>query len=100
MNSDETWSEWLDFDKPNIDAVPELSGVCVTHANMKVLYIGGSQNIRKTLLECLSDPCTGKAKRFRYALLSVYQSEKDKLLKEYAEKHGGKLPACMEGKAL
>ena len=53
--SKEEWSQWLDFDKASVEGVPEFSGVCVMHASMKVLYIGGSENIRQALLECLSD---------------------------------------------
>jgi hypothetical protein len=91
----EEWSQWLDFDKAAVEAVPEAAGVCVMHASMKVLFIGGSQNIKKTLAERLSDECTGKAKRFRYMLTQSPDSVKEQMLKEYAEKHGGKMPLCM-----
>ena len=94
--SKEEWSQWLDFDKARVEGVPESSGVCVMHASMKVLYIGGSENIRQTLLECLSDPCAGKAKRFRYMVTPSYGQVKEQLLKEYAEKHAGKMPLCMD----
>jgi len=92
----EEWSEWLDFGRASIEAVPESPGVCLMHTSMKVLYIGGSANIRKTLLDCLSDECTNKAKRFHYLLTPSYDQVKDRMLKEYADKHNGKLPACME----
>lgn len=95
------WSEWLNFDKAIVEAVPESPGVCMMHASMKVLYIGGSQNIRQSLLECLSDECTSKAKRFHYLLTPSYDQMKEQMLKEYAEKHSGSLPVCMEAhKAL
>ena len=89
------WSQWLDFNRENVEGAPESAGVCVMHANMKMLFIGGGLNMRQTLLERLADPCTGKAKRFRYMLTPSYASEKEQLLKEYAEKHAGKLPDCM-----
>jgi len=92
--SDE-WSQWLEFDRANIETAPESPGVCVMHASMKVLYIGGSQNVRQELLGRLSDPCTGKAKRFRYMTTPSFESVKGQMLKEYVEKHGGQLPLCM-----
>lgn len=96
MSSD--WSQWLDFDRANVENAPESPGVCVMHASMKTLYIGGSNNIRQELLGRLSDPCTGKAKRFRFIVTSEFQSVKDQQVKEYVDKHG-RLPPCMEQNA-
>lgn len=96
MSGEEAWSEWLDFDRSRTESVPESSGVFVMHASMKIMYIGGSENIRQALLGRLSDPCTDKAKRFRYLLTPLYAEKRDQMLKEYAEKHAGKLPLCME----
>lgn len=93
MNGEE-WSQWLDFDKVNIDSVPESAGVFVMHASMKMLYIGASQNIREGLVERLSNECSSKAKRFRYMLTQSPDIQKDSLLKDYAEKHQGNLPLC------
>lgn len=92
--SDE-WSQWLDFDRAAVEAVPEAAGVCVMHASMKVLFIGGSQNVRQMLKERMADECTGKAKRFRYMLTPSFDNAKEQMLKEYADKHGGKMPLCM-----
>ena len=89
------WSQWLDFDRTNIETVPESPGVCIMHASMKTLYIGGSHNIRQELLGRLSDPCTSKAKRFRYIITREFESEKAEQVKNYVSKHG-KLPPCME----
>lgn len=89
------WSQWLDFDRANVEAVPELPGACVIHANMKILYVGGGYNIRQNLLGRLSDPCTSKAKRFRYILTSEFENTKEQQIKEYVTRHG-KLPPCME----
>ena len=90
----EEWSQWLDFDKVNIDSVPESAGVFVMHANMKMLFIGGSQNIRLGLTERLSNECTSKAKRFRYMLTPSPDIASASLLKDYVEKHQGKVPLC------
>ena len=89
------WSQWLDFDKANIEAIPESPGVCVMHASMKILYIGAGRNIRRELLDQLSDPCTGKAKRFRYVATPAFESVKEQQVKEYMKNHG-KLPPCMD----
>jgi hypothetical protein len=94
------WSEWLDFDRSNIvSIVPEISGVYKLHASMKVLYIGNSnQNLRQSLLDCFSDPCISKARRFCYAITESADKAKEQLLNEYRSKHNGKLPMCMEEK--
>ena len=93
------WSQWLDFDRTNVETAPESPGVCVMHASMKTLYIGGSQNIRQELLERMSDPCTSKAKRFRYLVTPEFESVKEQHMQEYVGKHG-KPPPCMEQNAL
>jgi hypothetical protein len=91
------WSSWLDFNQSNITtaAIPEESGVFKVHASMKILYIGSSTNLRKSLLEFLSDPCIGKAKRFSYLVTDKAELVKNQLLKEYCKSHEGNLPECM-----
>jgi hypothetical protein len=91
-----SWSEWLDFDRAGVEQVPEAAGVYMMHASMKVMHIGGSANMRKSLAELLSDPCTSKAKRFHYMIAEAYVETKEGLLKDYADKHAGKMPSCME----
>jgi len=93
------WSQWLDFNQATIEAVPESPGVCVMHASMKTLYIGAGQNIRQELLSRLSDPCTSKAKRFKYLLTLEFEALKKEQVNEYTSKHG-KPPPCMEQNAL
>lgn len=92
----EQWSEWLDFDRAHVEQVPEAAGVYLMHASMKVMHIGASDNIRKSLLELLADPCASKAKRFHYMLTQSHHSMKEQLLKDYMDKHQGKMPVCME----
>ena len=98
MNNEEAldWSPWLDFDKSNIDKIAESEGVYKIHAGMKILFIGSSQNLRESMLGCLSDPCISKAKRFSYAIIESADRVKEQLLDEYRNKHNGKLPSCME----
>jgi hypothetical protein len=101
MNADKseevlTWSEWLDFDKTTIETVPESPGLYKMHVSMKILYIGNStQNIKKSLIDCLSDTCISKAKRFSYALTASSDKVREQLLIEYRTKHN-KLPECMK----
>ena len=91
------WSEWLDFNKPTVENTPEGAGVYKMHTSMKIFYVGSNmQNIRQSLLQCLSDPCISKATRFSYALTDSADKVKEHLLNEFRSKHNGKLPMCME----
>lgn len=94
--NNEQWSEWLDFNQDNTKTVPEQSGVFVMHAAMKILFIGNAQNLRTLLVESLSAPCLEKAKRFRYMVTESKEKVKEQLIKDYLDKHNGKLPSCME----
>lgn len=96
-SGDSKWSDWLDFDRSSVESVPESPGVFMMHASMKVMCIDGGRNLRQALLGRLVDPCTSKARRFHYMLTDSYEQTRDRMLKEYAEKHGGKMPLCMEG---
>jgi excinuclease UvrABC nuclease subunit len=100
MNSDNidtlNWSSWLNFDKETIFEIPETEGVYKMHASMKILYIGSSSNLRKSLLESLSNSCLNKATRFSYAVTQSSDKVKVNLLNEYSSKHNGKLPKCIE----
>ncbi len=90
------WSPWIDFDRENIANLVESEGVYKMHASMKILFIGGTSNLRESILGCLSDPCISKAKRFSYAITKSADKAKEELLNEYRNKHNGRLPSCME----
>ena len=92
------WSEWFNFDKEEISKVPQTPGVFRMHAAMKILYIGNTENLQKRLFETMEDDCTKKASRFCYFETESSKQLKDEILKEYLEKHDGKLPKCMENK--
>ncbi|MBI3622754.1 hypothetical protein HY212_01565 [Candidatus Pacearchaeota archaeon] len=92
----EQWSEWLDFNQNIAKSIPEVSGVFVMHAAMKILFIGNAQNLRVSLLESLATPCLAKAKRFRYMVTNSQEKIKEQLVQDYTKKHNGKLPECME----
>lgn len=100
MNNDDTletlqWSSWLNFDKATITEIPESEGIYKMHASMKILFIGSSHNLRKSLLESLSDSCLNKATRFSYTITQSSDKIQELLLNEYRMKHGGQLPLCM-----
>ena len=100
MNNDDTletlqWSSWLNFDKATITEIPESEGIYKMHANMKILFIGSSHNLRKSLLESLSDSCLNKATRFSYTITQSSDKIQELLLNEYRMKHSGQLPLCM-----
>ena len=92
-----SWSEWLEFNKENVSKVPQSPGVFRMHTEMKMMYIGNAENLQKRLDEALVAPCTSDTKRFCYMENSEHEKIKDGLLKDYRERHEGKLPKCMEG---
>jgi predicted GIY-YIG superfamily endonuclease len=92
----EQWSEWLDFNQDIAKSVSETPGVFVMHTAMKILFIGSTQNLRRSLLESLTAPCLEKAKRFRYMIKNSQEKVKEQLIQDYIKKHNGKLPECME----
>jgi hypothetical protein len=94
----EEWSKWLDFNQEIISSVvPEDSGLFKVHASMKILYIGVAQNLKTTLLDSIQDPCISKGQRFSYIVNhGSLENLKTELLKDYALRHNGSLPACME----
>lgn len=90
------WSEWLEFNKENVAKIPQNPGVFRMHTAMKMMFIGNTENLQKRLDEALVAPCTSDAKRFCYMATAEHKRIKDELLKEYRERHDGKLPKCME----
>jgi len=96
MSQNLSWSDWLDFSQEKISIAPSLPGVFMMHASMKILYIGGSKNIRETLEEHFNHSCISDATRFRFMQTNDYEKTKLDLIRDYKERHEGKLPRCME----
>ncbi len=94
--SQESWSDWLDFTKDQVDNASQKPGVFMTHAAMKILFIGGSQNISSGLSEKLSDSCVSKSTRFKYMVTKDFDKKAEELIEDYKKRHEGKLPKCME----
>jgi len=88
------WSEWLDFNQDIISKTPETPGVFMMHADTKILHIGGSENMRKTI-ESISEKCVLDATRFRYGEEKDFEKRKNELITDYKKRHEGKLPKCM-----
>lgn len=95
MSEEIKWSDWLDFSKEQAEKAPESPGVYMMHAAMKILYIGDTDNLRKSITESLSSGCTCDAKRFRYFATQAHGAIREGLLEEYRKKHDGKMPLCM-----
>lgn len=90
------WSSWIDFNRTSIDEVPQSEGVYKLHANMKILFIGSTKNLRQSLIQDLTNPCIINSARFSYANTETSDKIVENLLDEYRNKHDGKLPLCME----
>ena len=90
------WSDWLNFDAETIAKTPQTPGVFRMHASMKILYIGNSENLQQGLQKTLENPCTSESSRFCYLESENHERLKEEILKEYTEKHDGKLPRCMQ----
>jgi len=97
MSSSElNWSEWFEFNQENISKVPSLGGVFRMHQNMKMMYIGNSDNIQKRLSQLLVEVCICDSKRFCFIESSNHEQIKEQVLNDYKNRHEGKLPKCMQ----
>ncbi len=95
MSEEIKWSDWLDYNQEQIAKTPELPGIYMMHAAMKILYIGNTDNLKKSITESSSANCICDAKRFRYFSTRSHNEIKEKLLEDYKKKHDGKMPLCM-----
>ena len=97
-NIEDVWSDWLDFNKETILKIPQYPGVYMLHASMKILFIEGSENMQVEIQEKGKDQCISKATRIRYIETKSYEQITNNLIKDYQERHEGKLPHCMKTK--
>jgi len=89
------WSEWFDFNAETISRIPQTAGVYMMHTSMKILFIGGSENMKADIQQN-TNPCVSRATRIRYMQTSSFEKITDELIKDYQSRHEGKLPQCME----
>jgi len=95
LNNENKWSEWFDFNEETISRIPQTAGVFMMHISMKILFIGGSENM-KAAIQHNTNPCVSRATRIRYMQTSSFEKIMDELIKDYQSRHEGKLPQCME----
>jgi len=96
MSSSElNWSEWFEFNQKNISNVPSVGGVFRMHQNMKMMYIGNSDNMQERLSQLLIESCISDSKRFCFIESPNHAQIKDEVLNDYKNRHDGKLPKCM-----
>lgn len=93
--SENDWSEWLDHNQEMLSKIPETSGVYMMHAAMKILHIGGSENMKKSVTDTLSNGCVSKATRFRFRKEEDFEKIKNELIKDFKKRHEGQGPTCM-----
>ena len=53
--SKEKWSDWLDYNQYTASKTPETSRIC-----MKILFIGGSRNMKKSIEDITLEKCISK----------------------------------------
>ncbi len=94
--SENDWSDWLDFHEDEFSVIPESPGVFMMHAAMKILFIGGSTNLKQSIENTSSGGCASKAKRFRYREEENFEKIKEELISDFKKRHEGNLPGCMD----
>ena len=93
--SDTDWSDWLDFSQETFEIIPKSPGVFMMHAAMKILFIGGSNNMKKSIKEIASKECISKSTRVRYRKEESFEKVKQELIIDFKKRHKGYLPSCM-----
>ncbi|MGI0073813.1 MAG: GIY-YIG nuclease family protein [Nitrosotalea sp.] len=88
------WSDWVPFNRENVDRVPDKSGVYALGSH-ETIYIGQSGNLRERLNEQLNsnDPCIQQTKSFCYFETLFPEAEEEKQLTAFQFEHG-RLPQC------
>jgi NADPH-dependent glutamate synthase beta subunit-like oxidoreductase len=82
--------KWLKFDSQSIATVPESEGVFqLLDENKQVIFIKGTINLRKELIEQLA--ANQKAKYFLFEEAKMFTMRENELLQQYMKKHG-KMP--------
>ncbi len=89
------WSEWLDNNQKIISKIPEKPGVYMMHASIKILLIGGSRNMKKSIAEDLEKKCVSNSTRIRFREEMNFDEIKNELISDYKKRHEGNIPQCM-----
>ncbi|WP_297471991.1 hypothetical protein [Nitrosopumilus sp.] len=89
------WSDWLDCNQQVLLEIPEKPGVYMMHAAMKILLIGGSHNMKKSISEALEQKCVSKATRIRFREEENFEEIRKEMITDYKKRHEGNIPQCM-----
>ncbi len=89
------WSDWLDFNQETFEKIPKLPGVFMMHESMKILFIGGSENMKKSIEDASLKKDISKATRVRYRKEESFEKIKQELIEDFKKRHEGQLPSCM-----
>ena len=89
------WSEWLDNTEEMLLEIPEKPGIFMMHAAMKILFIGGSENMKKSITGALEKKCVSHATRIRFREEANFDQIRDELITDYKKRHEGNIPQCM-----
>ena len=89
------WSDWLDNNHEIILKIPEKPGVYMMHAAMKILFVGGSSNMKNAITEILEKKCVSKTTRVRFREEDDFDKIKEEIIVDYKKRHEGNMPHCM-----
>ncbi len=93
-------SEWLPFERENVEEIPAAAGVYALAQGTEIIYYGRALGVTSTLrsrlmdhLEGDGDRCTKAADWFRYEVCSNPERREIELLTLHRDKHS-RLPRC------
>ena len=96
MSNNYSWSDWLDLNENIISNIPKNAGVYSMHLAMKILFIEGTENLQESIQEKLKHPEISENTRVKFMKTASYESITNDLIKDYKNRHDGKLPLCMK----
>ena len=96
QNNEHQWSEWIDFGEQTLSIIPSGPGVFMMHSSMKILFIEGTGDIKKSIEEKKTHPCITNTTRLRYMKTPHYEKIEKGLITDYKNRHEGKIPLCMQ----
>ena len=94
-----SYSDWMPFNKENIDKSSIKAGVYFLGSEHETTYIGASNNIKERLGEHLNsnDACIKGTVSFCYHETLFPEAEEEKQLTAFQYEHG-RLPTCNKSK--
>jgi len=96
LNNQNSWSEWFDFKRSILSDMPQTEGVFMMHSAMKILFIEGTTNLKKSIEEKFNHPEITENTRLRFMMTQTYKKTAEELIKNYRVRHDGKNPLYMK----